>query len=161
VVAADGSFQLINVQPGQYSVHLSWGAYVKSMRQGSTDIEGANLDVRNGAGWATLTVIASSAFGQISGVVRNASGPAADARVALVSEGDQMFAGLQAARSDGTYTLTRVAPGTYKIVALDAGASSTPWVPNLLDYGDIAESVEVHAGERITRDLRQHGGAPR
>jgi hypothetical protein len=158
VVAADGSFQLTNVQPGQYSVHLSWGAYVKSMRQGSTDIEGANLNVRNGAGWVTLTVTASTAFAQISGVVRNANGPAANARVALVSGEDQMFAGVQTALSDGTYTLARVAPGVYKIVALDAGASSAPLVPNQQDYADIAETVEVHAGDRLTRDLRQHAG---
>jgi hypothetical protein len=161
VVAADGSFHLTKVQPGQYSVHLTWGAYVKSMRLGSTEIEGADLDLRNGSAGASLTVTASSAFAQISGVVRNANGSAANARVALASEEGQAFASVQTAGSDGTYTFTRVAPGAYKLMALDTGAFSPVAIPNQQDYADIAETVEVQAGDRITRDLRQHASGPR
>ena len=161
VVGADGSFHLTKVQPGQYSVHLTWGAYVKSMRLGSTDIVGADLDLRTGSGGAALAITASSAFARISGVVRNANGPAANVRVALVPEEDQDFADVQTARSDGAYTFTRVAPGAYKLMALDTGAFSPVATPNQQDYADIAETVEVHAGDRITRDLRQHASGPR
>jgi hypothetical protein len=34
-------------------------------------------------------------------------------------------------------------------------------IPNPQDYADIAETVEVHPGDRITRDLRQHARSPR
>ena len=161
VVAADGSFHLTKVQPAQYSVHLTWGAYVKSMRLGSTDINGADLDLRNGSAGATLTVTASSAFALISGIVRNANGPAANVRVALVSEGEQDFANVQTAGAGGVYIFPRVAPGAYKLMALDAGAFSPVATPNPQDYADIAETVQVHAGDRLTRDLRQHAAIPK
>jgi hypothetical protein len=160
VVAADGAFHFANVEPGLYSVHLTWGAYVKSMRLGSAEIEGAVLDLRVGSAGASLIVTASSAFAQIGGVVRNANGPAANVRVALVSDVDQSLQS-QTTRSDGAYTFTRVAPGGYKLMALDAGAFSPVAVPNQQDYADIAETVEVHAGDRLTRDLRQHASGPR
>src|ERR1039458_1281496 len=156
VVAADGSFHLTKVQPGQYSVRLSWGPYVKSMRLGSTEIEGTLLDLRNGSGGATLTVTASSATAQVGGVVRNGTAPVPYSRVALVSEEDQTVMGVRSAGSDGTYTFTNVAPGTYKLLALDAGVTTALAIPNQRDYADIAETVEIHPGDRITRDLRQH-----
>jgi hypothetical protein len=113
VIAPDGSFHLTKVRPERYSVYLSWEAYVKSMRLGSTDIEGPILDLRDSHGGGALTVTASSAQGQISGVVRNAAGPAAYARIALLSERGE-FLGTPAvltAGSNGTYTFTNLTPG--------------------------------------------------
>jgi protocatechuate 3,4-dioxygenase beta subunit len=161
VVAADGSFHLTNVQAGQYSVRLSWGPYVKSMRLGSTDIAGALLDLRNGSGGAALTVTASSDAAQIAGVVRNGAAPVPYAQVALVSEETQTVAGGRSAGPDGTYTLTNVAPGNYQLLVLDAGVRISLEIPNPEDYADIAETVAVHPGDRITRDLRQHASGPR
>jgi hypothetical protein len=157
VVAADGSFRLTNVQPGQYSVRLSWGAYVKSMRLGSSDIAGAILDVRNGSGSATLTVTASSATAQVSGVVRDATGPAASARVLLLSQEIPRSEAVVSARSDGAYTFANIAPGKYKLLVLDVGVVRGMAVSDQLsDYADIAETVDIHPGDRLTRDLRQH-----
>ena len=56
---------LSKVSPGRYLVHLTWGAYVQSMLLGSTDIDGAILDLRNGSNGAALTVHASSITGEI------------------------------------------------------------------------------------------------
>lgn len=162
VVFADGSFRLTKVQPGQYSVRLSWGTYVKSMRLGSSDIEGAILDVRNGSEGAALTVTASSATAQVSGVVRNATGPAAHARVILLSQEIPRSEAVLSARSDGTYTFTNIAPGKYKLLVLDAGVVYGQAVGNQLnDYADIAETIDIHPGDRLTRDLRQHTNSSR
>jgi len=158
VVAADGSFHLKRVQPDQYSVRLSWGTYVKSMRLGSTNIEGPILDLRNGFEDAALTVTASSATGQISGVVRNATGPVAYARIALLSEMEEIPTGpfVLSARSDGTYTFTDLIPGRFKLLALDAGVVNARAIrDHLEDYADSIETVEIHPGDRLTRDLRQ------
>lgn len=162
VIAADGSFHLTKVRPEQYSVYLSWGAwgaYVKSMRLGSTDIEGSILDLRDGVGGGALIVTASSVQGQISGVVRNAAGPAAYARIALLSEKGGVWdnPAVLTARSNGMYTFTNLAPGKFIILALDAGVANAGALRyHLQDYADIIESVEIHPGDRLTRNLRQH-----
>lgn len=162
VVAADGSFRMAKVQPGQYSVRLSWGAYVKSMRLGSSEIEGAILDLRNGSEGAALTVTASSATAQISGVVRNATGPVAYARVMLLPEVAQRMEFAVSARSDGSYVLTNIAPGKYVLLVLDEGVVNGFAVRNQLsDYADIAETVEIHPGDNLTRDLRHHPNSSR
>ena len=47
----DGTFRLERIAAGKYRVWLSWdGAYVKSMRLGSTIIDGSALDLSNGSG---------------------------------------------------------------------------------------------------------------
>jgi len=156
VIAADGSFHLAQVPPGQYLVHLSWGSYVKSMRLGATNIEGAILDLRNGSEDAALTVTASSATAQVRGVVRNAAGLAAYARVELLS-GVPHFEIVQSARADGTYAFTALPPGKYTLLVLDAGVIHELAIRDQLeDYADIAETLEIHPGDRLTRDLRQH-----
>jgi len=160
VIAPDGSFHLSNVRPERYFIYLSWEAYVKSMCLGSTKIEGSILDLRNNNGGGALMVTASSAQGQISGVVRNAVRPAAYARIALLSEEVEMWNNLAVvtAGSDGTYTFTNLTPGKFKILALDAGVTDAMALRYYLgDYADIIQTVEVHPGDRLTRNLRQHG----
>ena len=159
VIAADGSFHLTRVSPGLYAVRLSWGPYVKSMRLGETEIRGDVVDLRNFSGGAALTVTAGSPDARISGVVRGADGPVAGARVALLPEVITRFEGFRSvsARPDGTYSFTNVAPGKYTLLVLDADASRGMAIGNLLgDYADIIVPVEIHPGDRVTQELRQH-----
>jgi protocatechuate 3,4-dioxygenase beta subunit len=156
VVAADGSFHLAKFPPGQYHVHLSWGAYAKSMRLGPANIEGALLDLRNGSEGASLTVTASSATARISGVVRDAAGPAAYARVAMMLEEIPHTERVLSAGAGGVYTFVNISPGRYKLLALDAGVVYGLAIRDQLeDYADLVETVEVHPGDRLTLDLRR------
>jgi hypothetical protein len=158
-VAADRSFHITRIQPDQYSVHLTWNAYVKSMRLGSTNIEGPDLDPRSDSKGGALTATVSSAVGQISGVVRNAAGAVPYARVALLSEAGGIWdnPSVLSSRSDGTYAFANLTPGKYKLITLDRGVANARALRyHLDDYADVLESVEIHSGERLIRNLRQH-----
>jgi hypothetical protein len=156
VVANDGTFQLHDVPPGRYFVQLTRGLCVQSMRLGSTDIDGSILDLRDGPDGA-LTVSASSATGEIAGVVRNAAGPVAHAHVALVAEENPGWLPVASASADGGYSFPKLRPGRYQLLVLDgraAYASALRFV--LFDYADIVETIDLGAGEHATRDVRQH-----
>jgi hypothetical protein len=157
VVSDDGSFHLNKVLPGRYFVQLSWGPYVTSMRLGATDIDGAIVDLRNGSDGAALTVNASSATGEIAGVVRDAGGPVAHARVALVDVRNRGWTGVVSARTNGSYSFRNLPPAGYQLLVLDSGSVNAFALRfQLFDYADIVETIDLGAGERVTRDLRQH-----
>jgi hypothetical protein len=157
VIADDGSFHFKQVRPERYSVFIGYieDRYVKSLRLGSTNIQGSMLDLRNGFGDSALTVTVSSAAGKISGMVRNALGPVPYARILAVQESEGNLR-LAVASDNGRY-VTDLMPGKYKLLALDPGAINADAIQYFLDdYSDIIEPIEVRAGDRITRDLRQH-----
>ncbi len=158
VVATDGSFHLANVAPGLYYIRLGWGAYVERIRLGNADIDGSVLDVRNGIGGEALTLTARSATARVSGVIRNASRASADKAVALVSDDIPVLVLGSAIRPDGSYSIRDVPPGKYKLFVHD-GRFLMGVKP--ADYADIAETVEIHSGDTLTRDLRQHASDPK
>jgi hypothetical protein len=126
------------------------------MRLGPANIEGALLDLRNGSEGASLTVTASSATARISGVVRDAAGPAAYARVAMMLEEIPHTERVLSAGAGGVYTFVNISPGRYKLLALDAGVVYGLAIRDQLeDYADLVETVEVHPGDRLTLDLRR------
>ena len=157
-VAADGTFRLEKVPAGKYRVALSGtNAYVKSMRLGSTVIDGAVLDLSNGSGGADLSLLVTAATGSISGTVQDDSGNAASAIVALTSGEDEFdFVPDRqvTAKADGAYTFTNLPPGTYRIVAMqDAGQGNS-----VFGYEDLMEAIEVRDGEKVTKDLKRQTG---
>jgi hypothetical protein len=166
-VDADDTFQLKKISAGRYVVGLSWDTvYVKSMQLGSQSIDGSVLDLSNGSGGAALTLLLSPATGSVSGTVRDDKGNPAEARVVLVR--DKETGGLHAryasAHNDGVYSFPNLPPGNYKLLAVsedDAdliaprpGGSE----PDLSDYEDTMETVEIHGAERAFRDLRRQSG---
>jgi uncharacterized protein (DUF2141 family) len=157
-VGSDDSFTLEKVQPGRYRVGLSWGpGYVRSVTVGSTETAGDILDVRNGLAGA-VTVWVSGLTCDISGTVNGPGGPAAGAHVVIVPEtAGRHFPRLVSTKPDGTYTITGIPPGKYKLAAADDDS-----YPNLMQPGAawedeeaVAETIELRAGDRITKDLKQ------
>jgi hypothetical protein len=151
-VGADDSFTLERVQPAKYRVTLrGTSGYVKSVRAGDTETEGDILDVRNGAP-GPVTVTVSSNFCEISGTVSDSKGPMQNAYVMLVSQEDPTIT--QSTRSDsGAYKFS-VPPGKYKLAAVDE--ETLAWGmrgPDLEDYE--VESVDLSAGDKVTKDLRR------
>jgi protocatechuate 3,4-dioxygenase beta subunit len=149
-LAADGSFRVEGMAPNRYRVTASWGpAFVKSMRLGTTVIEGNVLDLLHGSGGAPLSVLVSSATGEISGIVRDDKGPAAG-KVSLWAVDGELyrFPMINFAGSDGAYRLSGLAPGKYKLAATG---------DNDPEDDDTTEVIEVQAGDKLTRDLKFPG----
>jgi hypothetical protein len=160
-VGADDTLQFEKLQPGLYHLTLSWPAYVKSVRVGSTETEGDVLDLRNGPAGA-ITIVASSATGQISGTAADSKGPMAGAMVALVPEPDRrQYFRTATAGQDGTYSMTNIPPGKYRLLVADddfnMGTARTG--NGLEDYADILVSVEIHPGDNLTKDLKARATA--
>ena len=151
-LGADDSFRLEKVQSGRFRVTVSGGSgYVKSVRAGMTETEGDLLDVRNGsAGPVTVTV--SSNFCELSGRVNDSKGPVANATVVMFGPSGSWNT---QADSSGTYKFTRLPPGRYRLVALEDGASVLRRSEDLDDYENFVESVDLGAGDKITKDLKQ------
>jgi hypothetical protein len=118
-IGADDSFRLERVPAGRYRVEL-WGhdAFVKSLRLGAVETEGDILDVRNGAGGGALTLMLSTATGDIEGTVRDSKGPVAGAMV-LVMRDAGGFSSSTVTDAGGRYLLPGLRPGTYKLLAAD------------------------------------------
>jgi protocatechuate 3,4-dioxygenase beta subunit len=154
-IGEDDSFKLENVEAGRYRVQLSLGnaAYVKSLRLGAVETDGDILDVRNGSGGGVLTLMVSTATGEINGTVSDSKGPVADAMVVLLAEsGNESEA--MSTDPGGHYSLKHLRPGKYRLVAggdeammMNRGA--------LEEYEDFVATVELHAGDKITQDLKQ------
>ena len=90
-------------------------------------------------------------------MVRIGAAPASYARIELLSETIPTLTSGAAARADGSYSIARIPPGKYKLLVLDGSVSYPGAIRDqLADNADIAESVEVRAGDRIVLDLRQH-----
>jgi len=156
----DDSFKVTGLAPSRYHVVLTWGgAYVKSMRLGSTQIDGDILDLRNGAAGDSLTLVASSAMGSITGTVSDDTGPAAAAMVALAPESfDPMLPNrYMTTKPDGTYQIGGLPPGRYKIVAVDEANRALVMQRGALDeLVDGVESIEIRANDTLTKDLKIH-----
>jgi protocatechuate 3,4-dioxygenase beta subunit len=171
VVSGDDSFHLEEVQPGRYQVSVSGieGAYVNSMRYGQRDIDGAILDLTHGTGapgdsGTELTLSISSAMGTVSGAVRDDAGLAAGVSVALMEAANEPDGTYNSAwsesvfvtksKADGTYAFSGLRPGAYKLVAAD---ENTLAPPDLDDYGDLVQDIEIGAGENVSKDLKRRG----
>ena len=97
----------------------------------------------------------SSAYGEISGTVRDEKGPAAGARVVLRDSSSVGTTVNSASQADGTYSIKPVAPGTYQLLVVDEGETHTiTSEPSFDDYDERAETVRVRAKETVTRDLK-------
>ena len=157
-IGVDDSFALENVLPGRFHLLLSWGlAYVRSVRIGSTETEGDILDVRNGPA-GPVTIAVSSLMCQISGTVNDSNGPAAKTRVVLVPEAGSGRSFQSAlVKADGTYLFIALPPGKYKLAATDGDFNPNRYEPGaaLEDYEDVAESIDLRPGDKITKDLKR------
>jgi hypothetical protein len=156
-VGADDSFTLEKVPPGRYRVSVSWGPYVRAVRQGSIDTDGDILDVRNGPN-GPLTLRLGSVRANISGVVTDSNGPARGVQVALLSRQPGMgFLSSAVTDKDGVYHLRSVAPGTYRLLAADSDIMmQVQRSQDADDFKDIVELIEVHAGDNLTQNLTRH-----
>jgi hypothetical protein len=151
-IGPDGSFKIENLSPGRYRVTPWNGVYVRSMRLGQVNIDSNLLDLSGGANGAALTILLSSAVGEISGAVTDDKGPVAQIPVTAISADAEaiLFSGTAMTADDGSYRLSGLAPGRYKILATEDNF----WARAQADDMEDAEVIEVNRGDKLTRDLK-------
>jgi Carboxypeptidase regulatory-like domain len=151
--AAD-SFHLRGVFPDQYPVGVALGkTHVRSVRLGAVESDGRSVDLRNASGAVSLAVVVSAAHGEVSGTVSDDKGPVAGAVVELMQDN---WISDQTTDSSGRYAFRNVPPGSYRIVAGDERVRELPQDSELIEpYKISLVALEVHAGDKITQDLKQ------
>lgn len=153
-VKGDGSFTLEGVSPGRWRVRI-WGApdYVKSLRLGNRTIEGDRLDI-SAASTGPLQIEWGTAMGKIEGTVQDRDGDPSDAHVAIFQKESGAQAGQATVDSQGHFSLPSIAPGSYRLFAVEAEREE------LLREEDVRSALEqqsarvtVEEGGSATADL--------
>jgi hypothetical protein len=129
-VKKDGTFEIQSVTDGSYAISI-WGPennwYLKSVRLGENDILEKGLQLEKGGSGRTIEVVVSSATAQLDGAVSDDDSAVAGAHVRAVPEPETLYnrSRARSARADqtGHFSLTGLAPGTYRVLA-KYGASS-------------------------------------
>ena len=155
-VKEDGTFVLSAVQPDRYRLKLqSPTGYVRAVRFGTTESDQPIIDLRNGSAGQPLTLMVTSGFAEVSGVVTDSKGPVARVRVLLLQQPwSQNGSSTTVSAGDGTYKFPRVAPGKYLLIATDDDDILV--FQGVIDnYEDVMETIEPRARDKITRDLKR------
>jgi hypothetical protein len=163
-----GVFRIGNISPGKYRVKvepLAGNAYLKALEiDGVTAAKGI-ADLSQAARGATAKVTLGSNGARISGRVLDSDGEPIEnsmLMVFLASDPDDIpFSGgvPEHAGPDGKYSIKGVAPGKYRLFAVDpfqingaAGADGgLDMFKKLFERG---EEIEVKDGDRIVKDLK-------
>lgn len=158
----DGSFTVTDLLPSLYRVVLSRpGVFIRSLRLGTDTTEGSVLDLRNGASGALLSVRISSAVGEVTGVVSDGNGPVATARVALSLDdpnAERPAVTFATADATGNYRFGDLAPGKYRLAAVDDGDAAAA-KGMLEDYQDVLAEIEIRSNDKLTQNLTRHAPA--
>lgn len=155
-LGADDSFTIEKVHPERYRVGIVGGSgYVRSVRIGMAETEGDILDVRNGSS-GTVTLSISSNFAEVSGTVSDSKGPVEGATVVLAPpDGDMSRFMVERTDSSGVFKF-RTAPGKYKLAPVGEGDVASGFNSQTMeDYKDIAISMDLAPGDKVTQDLKR------
>jgi uncharacterized surface anchored protein len=139
----DGSFRLRGIEPDVFTVNINGfpdGSYVKSIKFGGQDITGKELDLSSGAG-GELEILISPNAADVSGTVRNADGqPVASARV-QVCDKDKKMAGAATTDQNGSFHITKLAPGEYQVFAWESTGEGVITDPDFRKAFDSQASI--------------------
>jgi len=160
-VQDDGTFKLKVPTPDRYSVNvypMPEGCYVKSIRYGDTEYPNGVIDLSKGANGGELTITIVPNGGQIDGTVKDSNDQmAGTATVVLVPDQRDLHSLYDVARLDqnGHFTIKGVKPGKYKLFAWDDVEQGQYEDPDFLrPFEDKGEEIEVHGGDKSTKDLK-------
>jgi hypothetical protein len=123
-VTSDLTFQIDNIFPGKHTIVMpvTPALFIKSMLYGSTDVtNGVIPDVQPGV---TLSIVLASDPGQITGTVQPGSLESGAQVMIAAIPGDALANRNDLYRvtrswTEGPFTLAGLAPGAYKVVALE------------------------------------------
>jgi protocatechuate 3,4-dioxygenase beta subunit len=153
--AADGTFTLKQVPPGEWLLNINPmppGAFLKQARFGEQDIRFARMEIKPGSEDA-VSIVISMNTAQIHGEVDAGGGDSKRAGILLAPTGQYStltrFFYDVAADDSGKFQLKDIAPGKYKIFALEKlapGEFKTPEAAGQLD--PLGEEIELAEGAK-------------
>ena len=151
-VAADGAFGIAALPPGRYQIGINgqtWFHFQSVLVKGGAFKDGL-LELPEGAK-VQLSITATTAKTALNGVALRDEKPFPGAMVLLLPEDPDRSDLLRRDQSDsdGTFTLGDVAPGRYRVVAIDNGHGLAYAEPSVLKpYLSSAQTITVEAGKQ-------------
>ena len=154
-VDADGRFTLAGVSAGEWQLALNPApsGYLKSAQFGGKDIRFTNFEVGSNTE-AQLNIVVSMNMGVVEGQVEGASSDTGRSGIVLAPVGPfhdlaRFYYGTTA-DDEGKFKLSEIAPGTYKVFALEKLAAQNFRNPESVDPLDkLGELVEVPEGAAV------------
>ena len=145
--------EIANVPPGVYSVEVfaNGAYYVQSARCGGLNLLEQNLTVAPGSAVGPIEVVLRDDFGSLDGSVALGAGDESVMVIAIPEDGHGRVRNVEVARPAGTFDAARstvgfemsqLAPGRYRVLAVDR--------PNDFEYGN-PEVVQKYASK--TREI--------
>ena len=168
-VQSDGSFRIENLGPGEYrfavpemlmtptGANLSSQPYLKQARLGSIDLLNEKLTI-SGPVTDVIQVVFSAKGGQISGTVTDdRQQPATNVAVLLLpTDHDRLdLYRVTTTGPKGDYTLQGLAPGSYKVFAVQAPDMSGVFDPTVMKTLEArAQTITASESSKATVDLK-------
>jgi Carboxypeptidase regulatory-like domain len=151
-----GDFSL-QVPPGEYEVigQIS-ERYLARVSSPNAVVKGRVLQVEAGAA-PKLEIVAGTGYGQVDGVAERGGRPASGVMVLLAPEdakNNQILFRRDQSDSDGTFSLSNIIPGRYRLLAIDEGWDLDWADPNVLSaYLRKSIPVQVHAHDKLQQKV--------
>ena len=151
-----GEFTL-QVMPGEYEVVGQIPQmYLAGVSSPNALVKGHMLEVKAGDA-PRLEIVAAAGYGQIEGVAEHAGRPASGVMVLLAPEDakdNQILFRRDQSDSDGTFLLSDIIPGRYRLLAIDEGWELNWADPNVLAaYLKKSITVQVHAHDKLKQTV--------
>ena len=160
-VGSDGKFTIDQVPPGHYNLNINTlprGGFLKSVRLGDDDVRFKPIEIKPGSE-AQLTIVISTHGAKIEGQVDAAGGDPGRAGILVAPVGElhefTRFYYSVAADDHGKFRLLGLAPGKYKIFALEKLTATSLRSPEAADQlnalaGDYAQEIELVEDGTVT-----------
>ena len=152
-IQKDGTFSFSNVEPGTYHVEVysaNEGEYVKGITATNAKVDGQQLQIE-GPDDVQLVIQMTRGLARIKGVVKAADKPQPGAMVLLLPADPTNIEHLyrmDQSDSDGTFTLSRIVPGKYVLMAIQEGWDLDWQDPEVIaPYRKKAQSLEIHPND--------------
>lgn len=159
-LSPDGSCKMMGVTHGRYHVRVSGGPktyYVRSLEIGEREFHDSILEIGGGPVQQQVLIELAPNGGEVSGIVRGEKGGVGGVLVLLLAQDGSFSAVVAGAHTseDGSYVFQGIAPGKYKLLALNKNHSRLILSDEVFELDrNVTEEIEVGAGDRITQDLR-------
>lgn len=153
-VGSDGKFTIPQVAPGRYDLNINplpRPGFLKSVRFGDDEVRFKPIEIKPGSE-APLLIVVSMHGGKIEGQVDAGDGDSSRAGILVTPVGDlhefARFYYSVAADDHGKFKLVGLAPGKYKIFALEKLTATSLRTPEAADQlmsfdGDYAQEIEL------------------
>jgi hypothetical protein len=156
-VAADGSFKISGLVPGEYLLRLqdrtATRSYIRNITYEANDILNFPWHL-TGAGNGTIEIVRRSGSARLTGTAINARSEPAAARVVLLPEArfrSDLYRSVAADRN-GRFTFSDIEPGDYRLFAFEVLETGAEFDPEFMKSYELQGSG-IHIAESMTNNM--------